>query len=492
MPLNLASQFTQKTYTWSNWKQILSSKDGIHQYEDDGRVYTVYFYDGPEVHLCTIWKNIVPQNISSSYSQEQNDADKEDFESNYLSTANKKLIENVVSIPTQYGSTTFGEARTADPYTLVDIVNKYEIDTRQYGLQTSTGGSIDHVPEHSAIRLSVNNSSGSSAKLKSHTFYRYQAGKEMVIKQTIYLSDDGYSNQIKRWGFFDNNDGLIWELNSSTFRIVRRTSTSGAVVNNYIDQTSWNFDKMDGSGPSRAILDLTKSNIYEIHLAWLGVGIVQFFINGKLVHILDNPNIFIGPYMRTAQLPLNYEIINSDNSNASSITFICASILIQGGSEPEGTTFAAFTTSPIVVSSNSEIPIITIRPKAIYNGIVNRGVLFPFLASISTSGFRISYRIIMNASLTGSNFTSVNSTSLAEYDISATSFSGGETLLYGFLGGSNDANNNIRLEDFFKEQGRKLRQDAFETDLDTLTITAINEFDGTTNVKASVSWREVR
>lgn len=92
MSIHLSSQFTQKYYTWTNWKIIQLSKSGNHQFDDDNIVYIIYFYDQPEVYLCTIWKNIVPDGIiSGGYSQEQNDADRTDFENNYKSKSNKSL-----------------------------------------------------------------------------------------------------------------------------------------------------------------------------------------------------------------------------------------------------------------------------------------------------------------------------------------------------------------------------------------------------------------
>lgn len=395
------------------------------------------------------------------------------------------------SIPNSYFSTGFGEARTVSPYTLIDLVNKYEIDARQYGTQTATGGTVAHIANESAIRLTVTGTSGSSAKLRTNTFFRYQAGKELVVKQTIYHNDLGQTNQVRRWGFFDDNDGLFWELSGTAFRAVRRTSTSGAPVDNVVAQSSWNGDKFNGTGTSGITLDLTKGNIYEIHIDWLGVGEARFFINGYLVHTFRNPNTIVGPYIKTAQLPLSCEISNTSTSTTSNFTFICASILVQGGSEPEGTSFAAFN-STVKTATVTETPILSIRPKATYNSITNRAVLFPFRAAISTEGSRIAYRIIMNATLTGAAFTSVDAASTAEFDVTATAFTGGQTLLIGFLGGTNDANNNIDLSEFFKEQGRKLRQDAFATTVDTLTIVANDEAAGSTSVKSSISWKEIR
>jgi hypothetical protein len=92
MSISLAPQLTQRDSQWAAWKAAHSAKKGLHQYEDDGGVYTIWFYDGPEVHTCKIWKGSVPDGVLSSYSQSQNDTDKADFEGGLKTTANKTIV----------------------------------------------------------------------------------------------------------------------------------------------------------------------------------------------------------------------------------------------------------------------------------------------------------------------------------------------------------------------------------------------------------------
>jgi hypothetical protein len=92
MAISIAGQYTQREYRWTQFKAIAASKAFLHQHADDGEIYTIWGYDGPEVHICNIWKNAVPYAvIDSGYSQAQNDSDKSDFETNYLALSNKAL-----------------------------------------------------------------------------------------------------------------------------------------------------------------------------------------------------------------------------------------------------------------------------------------------------------------------------------------------------------------------------------------------------------------
>lgn len=79
----------QRSGDWTYFKPFISSKTLKVQYEDDGFVYLIYGYDGPEVLTCSIWKSIVPPSVvNGGYSQAQNDTDKTDFETNYKPSAN--------------------------------------------------------------------------------------------------------------------------------------------------------------------------------------------------------------------------------------------------------------------------------------------------------------------------------------------------------------------------------------------------------------------
>lgn len=97
MAISIGPQYTVRSYRWTQWKTVKTAKNLIHQYDDDGTVYTIWGYDGPEAHVCTIFKNEVPYNIiNEGYSQSQNNSDKSDFETNYLPSANASLAAQYV------------------------------------------------------------------------------------------------------------------------------------------------------------------------------------------------------------------------------------------------------------------------------------------------------------------------------------------------------------------------------------------------------------
>lgn len=91
MAVTLATQYTQRLYRWTAWKAVYAIKGLPFQYDDENDIYTIWTYDENEVHICQIWRGLIPESLESTYSQVTNDADKTDFETNYKSNGNLSL-----------------------------------------------------------------------------------------------------------------------------------------------------------------------------------------------------------------------------------------------------------------------------------------------------------------------------------------------------------------------------------------------------------------
>lgn len=388
--------------------------------------------------------------------------------------------------------TGFGETRVASPYLVGNYVNKYGLDDYWYDTDEVGAGDVSFVALQSAIRMSVTGASGDKARLRTNNYFRYQAGRSMLVRITGYCGDSGQTNQTRRWGLFDDEDGLFFEMTDTTMYVVQRSSVSGSVVDTKVAQSSWNKDTMDGDGPSGVTLDPTKGNIWEVTFQWLGVGVVSFFINGELIHQFENPNSFANPYMKTAVLPVSWEVENTGASTAGSYTYICGSVSVEGGAELPEYTFCAYNDSDVVIDE-TESPILSIRPSSTFNSIANRMAMIPIFGTVSTDGARASYRVVLNGTLTGAAWVSANALSVGQYDVSATALTGGVTLVRGLLPNTIDSRE-LDLRPIFNAFSRALRMKAFSTDVDVLTIMCRNEKNtgGETNMRASITWQEVR
>jgi hypothetical protein len=87
------------------------------------------------------------------------------------------------------------------------------------------------------------------------------------------------------------------------------------VVDRVFYQDTWNKDPADGTGPSGYEIDPTKMQMIGIQYTWYGAGFIDFMLRGKegnflFVHRIRNNNVNTEAYMRTANLPVRYEVIN--------------------------------------------------------------------------------------------------------------------------------------------------------------------------------------
>lgn len=87
---NFSSSYTPRPLLWTDWKKRYANGWG-HQHQVEDGAYKIWFYDDPEVYSTTIWLGVVPPDLTGSYSQAQNDADKADFEAHYKSSSNGPL-----------------------------------------------------------------------------------------------------------------------------------------------------------------------------------------------------------------------------------------------------------------------------------------------------------------------------------------------------------------------------------------------------------------
>jgi hypothetical protein len=80
-------------------------------------------------------------------------------------------------------------------------------------------------------------------------------------------------------------------------------------------QDSWNRDSADGTGPSGYNIDVTKMQMIGIQYTWYGAGFIDFMLRGKegdflFVHRIRNNNVNTEAFMRSANLPVRYEVVN--------------------------------------------------------------------------------------------------------------------------------------------------------------------------------------
>lgn len=329
----------------------------------------------------------------------------------------------------------FDRLRVSNPVGLFDSTLNYDKQPLLWDEALTGGATSTHVPDEAAVDLAVT-SSGDKVVRRTFEYFRYQPGKSQLIFMTFNLNA-GDANVRKRVGYFDDENGLFLEEIDGALWIVLRSNATGTPVDTRIAQADWSLD-IFGS------LDPEKTQILVMDLEWLGVGRVRvgFVTDGIIVyaHEFLNANVRTTVYMSTAQLPLCYEI-EATGAPAGAITFsgICGACISEGGQEVElGFPFGV-RSSALKAVSGTRIPLLSIRPKATFNGITNRVKILPDAVSVFNNSNLVILDVLFNPTLTGAAWVSADSSSVVEYDVTATSLTGGILLGSGFAGATNQS-----------------------------------------------------
>lgn len=224
----------------------------------------------------------------------------------------------------------FSRVRVAQAHTIFDVkllnpqADPLNFDNQQV---SGAGTTSTYVQARASILLGVAASTAGHRVRQSLRRVNYQPGKQTTVLMTLVVGDtpDGIT---KRWGYFDQSNGVFFEARNGLLFAVRRTSVTGMPVDNYVDITA----TMPAAwSPDNGV-------IYGFDFVWLGVGEIQWYVyvNGyrQVVYTDDTPLTSVT--MSNPNNPLRYEILNDGTGPAEGLECICASIQLEGGVDPIG------------------------------------------------------------------------------------------------------------------------------------------------------------
>jgi len=313
----------------------------------------------------------------------------------------------------------FGRLRVSEPYTLFDGQARYARDPA-FDYVTTGSGTAVWQSNKSATNLSVTTAVGT---VVSQTFrsFPYQPGKSLLTLQTFTMAaNTSGAGVTQRVGYFNTANGIYLQQAGNVVSLnIRSASGSG---NQQALQTNWNVDKFDGSGPSGAVLDLTKTQIFWIDIEWLGVGSVRcgFVIDGAFctAHIFNNANIQSFVYMTTAILPLRFEISTTGvSTSAATLQQICSSVISEGGYQQVSQVYNARRTTLFTGFGTTFVPLVSIRLNANALGAV---VIPSSINAFPEASGSYEFALIKNGTLTGATYAATLSNGQVDYDLAAT------------------------------------------------------------------------
>lgn len=387
----------------------------------------------------------------------------------------------------------FGRVRVSDPVSIWDGQLEYNLNPLLFETSTTASATIAHSTASSTALLSVTTASGSLAILQTRQYHRYQPGKSQFIAITFTFGT-AVADISQKVGYFDAGNGIYLDYDGSTLYACLRNQG----VDTRVAQTAWNVDVMDGNGFSGILLDKTKAQILIVDLQWLGVGRVRvgFDIDGEFfpVHEFYHANDNTGTYMRTANLPIRYELKQNGTTGAGTMQAICNVVLSEGGFELErGLPFSTAATTGRTVGTRRAL--LSIRPKATFNGLTPRALFLPEAVAVMATGNNLVtlVEIVYNPTFTGTpTWASSDAESLLEFsvhgDAAAGAFTGGTVVQSFFVTATNQTRATFNEQLFAR---LPLSLDIAGLNPRALSIVG-TDVSGTATLWATLDWREVR
>ena len=245
------------------------------------------------------------------------------------------------------------------------------------GYSPSPNGEIRYNAPGSSAQLFLNSNDGGfqRARICTKKRYRYQPGRIVRTSLAVKMSVQETPVSVTRlWGVGDTNDGFFVECSGDgvgdRLQILYRNSAgNGLRYETRVPRSQWTGDPLDGTGQSKANLDLTNTFMTLIEWGWYGASDVKiyFFLVDKdedlptsitqiprarwiLAHELvladtavrndlseldggGGTRSYDVPSLRTPSLPVWVEINNSGNiARSEFIERFGVSVLVDGGS----------------------------------------------------------------------------------------------------------------------------------------------------------------
>lgn len=388
----------------------------------------------------------------------------------------------------------FGRLRVSSPLTLYESYHRYR-DNGKVGSITAegasstfnTGGWIDNT---------VTTTKGSKVVRETLRVFAYQPGKSLQMLISFNMAP-AQSNLRQRVGMFDTSNGIFLQLLGSQLSIVKRSTSSGVLVETVVNQQDWNIDPLDGTGISTLTIDITKSQLFWTDVEWLGVGSVRcgFVFDGQYVqvHTFHHANYITGTYMQTACLPGRIEIEALDTLQTSA-TYkqICFSVISEGGYDPRGRARGvghSLSTPRELDPINTLVPLLSIRIKSNYPGSIVIPKLFS-IAPIDQAAIRWQ---ILEGTTTGGTWTDSDTNgSSVEYNLTPTGIAT-TTQVYdqGYIISTNQSSQNpSNVEVSFRQQ---LQRNTLTTPpvFYEYIIAAATTANTKPKIVASLQWEEI-
>jgi hypothetical protein len=407
------------------------------------------------------------------------------------------IIDPDVAIRDSANLDAFSRLRVSNPLILHNSQLTYDLAPIIYEQITNgTGATItyDSTNRYGLMTFS-STPTGGKAYMQSYEYLPYQPGRSQLAFVTFNMVA-AVANTLKFAGYSDGVNGVEFQLDGTTKQFVLYSGTASG--NLTVAQSSWNLDKLDGTGASGITLDITKVQILVIDIQALYAGRVRigFDIGGQIIyaHQFLHANNIAPPYIQSANLPVRCGM-TCTGTVSTTMYFLCSAVISEGGSEDinvYGYTFQQDSGAVSVGTGGTHM--LSLRPRTTFNSITNRTRVAYIDVEIYNAGNQaIQWQLCVGQAISGTTtYNNVNSTySSSEYNVLGT-LSGSPTIVIdgGFVasaGGAKGVTNTAIISRY----PVTLNAAGAQRSMGTLTLKATS-LSGTQTVYASIKFREIR
>ncbi len=228
-----------------------------------------------------------------------------------------------------------------------EVIKNIEISGIESCVVVNVGTMIGN-PTTRALELSTNGTvAGLKVKQSTHFYTPLSRGTNTEVQFAV-SNTEPTPGVTRRFGMYNENQGFYWEIlqadgTSTDFDssggedtggetilcAVHRTNTDGSVINDFIPQSQFNVNGLDGTDNQAFTLDIANINNYFISIPNDGAGTAEFGVfNDKGEKIVahrfvftNNSNFPRNPNPISA-LPLNAEVVNNGAGTPSQATVL--------------------------------------------------------------------------------------------------------------------------------------------------------------------------
>lgn len=388
----------------------------------------------------------------------------------------------------------FSRLRVSNPTAVFDAQLTYDLQPTIFEQITAeTGATISHNSTERGAFISFSSTpTGGKAYMQTYEHFRYQPLKSQLIAITFNFIEST-ANVLKFAGYSNGVNGIEFQNDGSVNRFVIYSDTTNG--DQTVNQSSWNLDKLDGTGKSGYTLDISKTQIVIIDFQALYVGRVRvgFDIDGTIVYVHEflHSNRVANPYIQTANLPIRVGM-TCTGTVSTTMYYYCSAVASEGGQEFTAS-YDFVQSANVTAGSGTDTHLMSIRPKTTFNSIENRTkIIFIEVELLVTGANPVQWKLCLGQALTTPSYADVNTAySAMEYDTAGT-LSGTPAIVInsGYVAASTQVKGVITSV-IKTRYNITLDADGNNRDLGTLTL-LVQGIGGTSATYGALKWREIR